>query len=145
MTYQILYISHAKQDFEDQDLVALLKKARTTNIAEDVSGFLLYNDQIFIQLLEGEKIAVEKIMCKISGDMRHEGIIFLIRGEAECGRIFPDWSMGFRHMRFVDRMMITGLQESGLTELREMLSIKNHVPAAALLLTIINENAKNFM
>ncbi len=140
MSYQIIYVSHAKRAFEVPELVELLIKARSTNEKENVTGLLLYEDSTFVQFLEGSKDPVERIIAKIISDPRHECIVYLLRGDTKYGRVFPDWKMGFRHMKFMNRQNIGGLQENELKDVCSMLDLNSHVMATRVLLNIINAN-----
>ena len=48
-TFQLLYISAANHDFTEEELEALLIKARSNNEKVNVSGMLLYHEGSFIQ------------------------------------------------------------------------------------------------
>lgn len=95
--YRIVYVSTAVKPFDRAALLELLGKSRKNNAARDVTGMLLYKDGNFIQLLEGERAAVRSLYAIIKADPRHTGTIVLLEDEAE-GRLFADWSMGFRDL-----------------------------------------------
>lgn len=95
--YVIIYVSSAVRLFSDAELRALLKKSRENNARSGITGLLLYREGNFMQLLEGEKKAVEEKFERISRDPRHRGLIVLLRGE-EPERHFADFSMGFRNL-----------------------------------------------
>ncbi len=95
--YYIVYVSAATEPFSKPALLELLNKARQNNQRLDITGLLLYKDGDFIQLLEGERTAVEALFKTISTDPRHAGTIVLIEGETDK-RLFTDWSMGFRDL-----------------------------------------------
>jgi hypothetical protein len=75
-------------------LVELLEQSRQHNGAHDITGLLVYRDQAFVQVLEGERSVVEALYAKIAVDPRHEDVV-LITSEQQVKRNFPDWSMGF--------------------------------------------------
>jgi len=50
-----------------------------------------------MQVLEGEKEAVSKLVETIGHDPRHKGVLVMLRGTSE-DRLFPDWTMGFRDL-----------------------------------------------
>ncbi len=54
----VVYGSEATVEFSDQQIRALLEKARQTNKAADISGILLLIDRSFFQILEGDAEAV---------------------------------------------------------------------------------------
>ncbi len=95
--YYIVYVSAAVQPFSKPELLALLKNAREKNQRLGITGLLLYKDGDFIQLLEGERAAVQALYSTICKDPRHAGTIVLVAGEANQ-RLFSDWSMGFRDL-----------------------------------------------
>lgn len=95
--YRLVYVSAAVGSPTRADLLALLAKAREKNHRLGITGLLLFKDGDFIQLLEGERPAVREVFDAIQADPRHSGVIVLLEGEAE-GRLFADWSMGFRDL-----------------------------------------------
>jgi hypothetical protein len=90
-------VSASHTDLSDAELMGLLKVARTNNARNDLTGFLLYCERNFIQLLEGDKNRVETLFQLILRDIRHKNIIRLFSGYVEK-RDFPDWSMGFQRI-----------------------------------------------
>lgn len=95
--YRLLYLSAATDLFSKDQLVELLKKSRRNNHEIGVTGILLYKDGDFLQLLEGEKSAVETLFKKINRDPRHTGVCTLLAEECK-ERLFADWSMAFRDL-----------------------------------------------
>ena len=95
--YRIVYVSAAVDRFSTSELLELLTRAREKNQRLSVTGLLLYKDGDFIQLLEGERKAVQGLFNTISLDPRHTGAIVLLEEEADQ-RLFTDWSMGFRDL-----------------------------------------------
>ena len=72
----------------------ILKTARRRNILHGVSGVLLYNQNSFFQILEGNKKEVEEIFSSIFCDIRHTDIRVSERKFVES-RIFHSWSMAY--------------------------------------------------
>ena len=50
----LIYASSATKAMSQDELKALLAKARTNNQRDNITGMLLYNDGNFLQVLEGE-------------------------------------------------------------------------------------------
>jgi hypothetical protein len=73
----------------------LLHQCRENNRRQGITGMLLYNDGNFVQVLEGPQEAVDRLLATIKHDLRHKGVLELLRGDL-AERQFPDWSMGFR-------------------------------------------------
>lgn len=93
--YQVLYLSNAKQRLSDDELESLLTQARDRNAQHGLTGMLVYHDGSFIQILEGEKPVVEKVLNSILNDPRHDNIIVVDEQEISQ-RSFPDWSMAYK-------------------------------------------------
>lgn len=96
MTRLKLYLSSATRQFAAPELRDLLGTSRVNNWKAGVTGMLLHHDGNFLQLLEGDAGSIESIWSKIARDPRHRGIIVML-DEPREQRLFPEWSMGFRH------------------------------------------------
>ena len=80
-----------------------------------VTGLLIYCDGVFVQVLEGEKPAVEKLFSTISDDNRHDTVDIIAHGEIE-ERIFPSWEMAYLETtpdEFDDRVGLKGTLDRG--------------------------------
>ncbi len=95
--YHLVYTSVAVSPFSEADLVQLLEQSRNSNKTTDITGILLYIQGKFIQVLEGEKTAVNKLYTKIVGDGRHKKVTIVIEGDSK-ERMFKGWSMGFKKL-----------------------------------------------
>ena len=105
--YLLAYVSVATRLFPDDELTELLKKSRENNLAQGITGLLLYNDSNFLQILEGSKEAVLSLLDKIRSDPRHHGLIVVLR-EEHPRREFADWAMGFEKLDSGERLKIPG-------------------------------------
>ncbi|MGD0987621.1 MAG: BLUF domain-containing protein [Candidatus Sulfotelmatobacter sp.] len=97
----MVYLSTAVFPFSSQDLIDLLAKSRENNTALGVSGMLLFKENNFLQVLEGERGQVLKLFNKIKKDPRHRRVTTLSQ-EDIVQRDFPDWSMGFNNLSSID-------------------------------------------
>lgn len=95
MLYAITYLSVATTPFTPDALNELLRKARLNNALNDVTGMLLFKNNSFIQVLEGERQAVEETYARIAKDPRHRQLIVMSQ-EPIAQRSFAAWSMGYR-------------------------------------------------
>ncbi|GAA1643034.1 BLUF domain-containing protein [Microbacterium flavum] len=91
----VVYCSTATRAFSGAELAGLLTVSRANNEAQDITGLLLYRDREFIQILEGQRDAVDALMAKISADPRHEDVRVLLR-EPLHARRFAAWTMGYQ-------------------------------------------------
>jgi hypothetical protein len=90
----LAYCSAATALMSNADLIALLRTSRKNNEALGITGMLLYHEGSFMQVLEGEKEAVQSTYRKILIDRRHHNLIKMLDGPIEQ-RSFREWSMGF--------------------------------------------------
>jgi hypothetical protein len=93
---RIVYASRALHDFDDEELLALLGRARATNQQGGVTGMLVYSARSFLQLIEGEDDQVEVVWDRIRTDGRHTDLRVLLDGPVSV-RQFDAWTMGFEH------------------------------------------------
>ena len=91
---ELSYLSEAVSDMSFLGLMRLLESARAFNQTNGISGILLYDNQQFGQIIEGERASVMKAWKRIQEDKRHHRIELLeIREISE--RSYPDWLLRF--------------------------------------------------
>lgn len=72
----------------------VLATARRRNAEVSITGAMLFNEDWFVQLLEGEETDVRATFDRIAVDPRHEEVQVLF-DSATAARRFPEWSMAF--------------------------------------------------
>ena len=77
-----------------EKLKALYLKAKTNNYKHNITGVLIYKNQNFLQVLEGEEAAVNATFERIRFDRRHRNIFEVINTSID-ERIFEDYNFGF--------------------------------------------------
>ena len=90
--YCLSYLSTARRKFSKEDLNDLLSRAQSFNGKNNITGYLYYNRDIFLQYLEGNESAVKKLMQKIEDDDRHT-VNLVVEDENLNARRFPEWNM----------------------------------------------------
>lgn len=106
----LIYVSSATRPFAQADLIALLELSRQKNESVGITGLLLYRDGNFMQALEGEEPAVVATHARINQDVRHGGLITLLK-EPIAQRTFGEWSMGFRNLESAEVRSLPGYSE----------------------------------
>jgi hypothetical protein len=96
--YQLIYTSEASVAFSAEDLRKLLAAARAKNKINLITGMLVFCDNQFLQVLEGDAAAVVRAFNTIEKDTRHESLIVLHRGYSHVGRTFSASAMGFHSL-----------------------------------------------
>ena len=76
------------------DLEEILEQAQCNNAASGITGALVYVDDCFLQVLEGQAEAVLRLMDRISADLRHETVTVLQAQEVSAAA-FLDWRMAY--------------------------------------------------
>lgn len=94
---QLHHIIYQSQliDSSTEAIEAILQTARHTNPRRHITGMMLCANGDVLQVLEGDKGAVEKLFGQIAKDPRHRNV-FVVINEPISARHFPNWSMGYR-------------------------------------------------
>lgn len=92
--HSLVYRSQAIDTFAVSDIYKMLSDAREFNSRHNITGCLLYHNNQFLQLLEGEEKEVEKLFKRISKDARHHDLEIICE-ERGFSRLFNDWNMAF--------------------------------------------------
>ena len=91
---ELSYLSEAVSDMSFLGLMRLLESARAFNQKNGISGILLYDNQQFAQIIEGERTSVMKAWKRIQEDKRHHRVELLeIKEISE--KSYPDWLLRF--------------------------------------------------
>ena len=94
MLYELIYRSLGFKEMDTDELDDLLKFSNTSNQAHGITGMLLYHNQEFLQVLEGEQDDVRSLYHRIVADDRHHLAHVIQEGTIE-ERGFGQWTMGF--------------------------------------------------
>lgn len=93
--HHIIYLSQATVPFEESHLEQLLLRARAFNAQHAVTGILLYGNEQFLQVLEGEEATVRMLYTHICQDPRHRDVT-TYDDKPVARRSFADWCMAFQ-------------------------------------------------
>ncbi|NNC33612.1 MAG: BLUF domain-containing protein [Croceitalea sp.] len=88
----VLYVSKAKMVFSQTDLDRLAEVSTKNNEELDITGYLFYEKNYFLQYMEGPPKSINNMIHKIALDDRHE-LICIIEDEDLQIRRFPNWGM----------------------------------------------------
>lgn len=114
------------------DVTCLVEQCRLHNMLSGLTGVLLYEDNTFMQILEGEPEVVDAVFRKIQRDPRHRYVTELHALEADS-RLFGKWPMAFMSRKEFSQVGIspnkeilaalqTSYREAGNKELQKVLS-----------------------
>lgn len=88
----MVYTSNATSRLGQDDVFSIVQNSVTNNMSRDITGFLIYADSRFLQLIEGEEGNLRGLLATLRTDPRHENIDILI-DEPVNARRFPRWRM----------------------------------------------------
>ena len=93
--HHLIYVSQATRPLSAKALTCLLDQARPANERQHLTGALVYGNQRFIQLLEGEQAVLEQAYARIIRDPRHQHLC-QVAGYPIAARQFADWPLAFQ-------------------------------------------------
>lgn len=111
----LIYISTATHSLNDDELKEILVKSQENNLRDGLTGMLLYGEETFVQLLEGDADVLNRTYGRIKNDKRHKHLSKLDEGSNDQ-RLFPDWSMGYKILSSHDMPAIKGYVDSSGTK-----------------------------
>jgi hypothetical protein len=88
---QLVYVSRPF-GFDEQTLSHILFKARHNNARDDITGALICRADLYLQLIEGPKAAIDALYVKIRADDRHIEVKKRLQ-RVVSERMFGAWAM----------------------------------------------------
>lgn len=107
---QLMYISRATEPFTEQQLQALVEQANNNNRHHDITGSLVYNGGVFLQVLEGGREEVMSLYNHIKEDPRHHKIK-TIYFEPAKNRLFSKWFMRLAKLETTESKDLSSIKE----------------------------------
>ena len=104
MLVRLLYASRAVDTSPDA-IESILRQSRAHNPASGVTGVLCYGGGIFLQVLEGGRMAVNELYGHILRDPRHTDVVLLHYQEI-AEREFVGWTMGEVNMTRINASIL---------------------------------------
>lgn len=92
LVYRLMYQSEAIESLTNEDVDEIIATSKKNNTQKNITGFLVFDNGQFIQLLEGEEKAVKDLYeNKIKNDPRHKNSRLIREGNGK--RMCSHWSM----------------------------------------------------
>lgn len=104
MQIRVLYVSRAVGPITSTVTASILAAAQTYNPGHGITGVLCQGDGLFLQVLEGERSAVNQLYARIMVDRRHKDVELLMLEEI-TERRFGNWSMAHVDLSEMDPMV----------------------------------------
>lgn len=96
--YCLLYCSHLAPTAPFNAVPDIIRKARSFNSVNDITGVLIFDGRNFMQYLEGKQNTVMELMGRISQDNRHINFQLQYNGEGFGNRRFRGWSIAYAYL-----------------------------------------------
>ena len=104
MLVRLLYASRAV-DHSETAIEAILSQSRHFNPTSGITGILCYGGGIFLQAIEGGRLAVSELYGHIQNDKRHKDVV-LLHYEEISERRFGGWTMGQVNMSKINSSIL---------------------------------------
>jgi len=129
MLVRLLYASRAV-DSSAPAIEAILAQSRAHNTACGVTGILCYGAGIFLQAIEGGRMAVSELYGHIQRDPRHKDVV-LLHYEEISERRFGGWTMG--------QVTLTKVHQSTLLRYSERPELDPYAVSGKVSLALLEE------
>lgn len=120
MLTRILYCSAAQGQWRSgvpKDLTAIIVQGRRFNKLHEISGFLVYKNGYYMQLIEGPTDEIRPLYRRIQQDSRHSDVVTLLSEDNVTERWFKDWALKMSWVSPIDRR-IAGFLDNNWFKLR---------------------------
>jgi hypothetical protein len=104
MLVRLLYASRAV-DISPDAIETILSQSRLHNPECGITGILCYGGGIFLQAIEGGRMAVSELYGHIQRDPRHKDVV-LLHYEEISERRFGGWTMGQVNMSKINASIL---------------------------------------
>ena len=104
MQIRVLYVSRAMGPVTTTVTASILATAQSYNQGHGITGVLCQGDGLFLQVLEGERSAVNQLYARILLDRRHKDVELLLLEEITQRRV-GNWSMAHVDLSDLDPMV----------------------------------------
>ena len=92
MLIRLLYFSEVCESLSISDIKSIVEMATEFNKTVGITGCLYFDEQFFIQVLEGDRFKVSQLYNKIAKDNRHKNIV-IVDVAPIAKRDFAQWSV----------------------------------------------------
>ncbi|MBR7801515.1 BLUF domain-containing protein [Undibacterium fentianense] len=114
MLVRLLYASRAVDGNLNETVQNIMQQSREHNPQHGITGILCHSDQVFMQVLEGGREAINTLYSHIVRDSRHQDVV-LLHYEEISERRYSGWTMGQANLGKINPSIL--LKYSALPEL----------------------------
>ncbi|MBL8309967.1 MAG: BLUF domain-containing protein [Burkholderiales bacterium] len=110
MLVRLLYVSRAADGLSTATVDQIVAQSRKNNPDTGITGLLCHSGDVFMQLLEGGRSAVNATYAKILRDPRHHDVELLLYDEI-AERKFASWTMARANLEKVNLAVLLKYSE----------------------------------
>jgi Sensors of blue-light using FAD len=110
MLVRCLYASRGSKQIGEPVLDTILKQSRRNNAKNGITGMLCFANGIFVQVIEGGRAEVSRLLAKIMRDERNADVEILLFQEISERR-FGNWTMGLVNIGSVNPALLLKYSE----------------------------------
>jgi hypothetical protein len=117
MLVRLLYASRTTSEIDEALVTSILEHSRKHNLEHGITGVLCTASpgNVFLQLLEGGRAAVNALYASIVRDPRHRDVTLLDYGEIDERR-FGSWRMGRVKLNRINQGSILRFSETSVLD-----------------------------
>ena len=104
MLIRLLYVSKPVGPITTYVTTSILEVSSVNNKKTDITGVLCQGSGIFLQVIEGQRSAINALFSRIMADTRHNNVEILSMEEIEQRR-YGQWSMALVQLSMDDPMV----------------------------------------
>lgn len=93
MLVRLLYASRASGAIAPDAIHEIMQQSHAHNPQHGITGILCHSDRVYMQVLEGGRVQINKLYAKILQDPRHTDVV-LLHYEEIAERRYACWTMG---------------------------------------------------
>jgi hypothetical protein len=115
MLVRLLYASRTPGSLTPKAIEAILESSRRHNPESGITGILCHGGEVFLQVLEGGREAVNALYNQIARDPRHRDVVIL-HYEEVTERRFAGWTMGQVNLAKVNPSLLLKYSERAVLD-----------------------------
>jgi len=127
MLSQLVYVSNRKETCSKEEIKKILDSCKRNNPSLNITGVLLYSDDKFIQLVEGDSNEINALYERIKTDERHQNCVMIYNAPIS-EKTFPSWHMGSKKIDLGKLSFETNISEADEKFFNEVLLGKRQDP-----------------
>ena len=107
---RLAYFSTSEKILSNEELLSMLTRFRQKNSEFDICGLLVYCEDCFFQVIEGNKTDIEQLWRNIVKDKSHSLVTQILKCPIN-EKSYAEWSMAFTRFRHSNEVDVEGFKD----------------------------------